>query len=213
MPNYRPLLVASLLLMAGAVATGDGCSPPDAACLRAAAEAGDAEAQTAVGALESLDDRGAAEVVDLEVATFRRGPISARVVLADPERPLPGFPHDEADAARWFAKAAAQGQAEAQYSLGLLYLLGHGVQADSAKAAAWLVKAAEQDVVGAQIALAVHRSAAWLRCDDHTNPGGYSHARIYCHCNKSSRFSCKDRVALLAKSLELFVFYHYISMS
>ena len=44
----------------------------------------------------------------------------------------------------WFRKAAEQGNAEAQYRLGLSYYNGEGVPKDYAQAAFWWRKAAEQ---------------------------------------------------------------------
>jgi hypothetical protein len=51
-------------------------------------------------------------------------------------------PKDDADADRWFAKAAAQGEPRAERLLGLAYLAGAGVPQDRAQAIAWLAKAA-----------------------------------------------------------------------
>ena len=52
-------------------------------------------------------------------------------------------------AAAWYAKAAAQGFAGAQWNLGLFYEGGNGVAQDFKAAAAWYAKAAEQGVDGA----------------------------------------------------------------
>jgi TPR repeat protein len=40
-----------------------------------------------------------------------------------------GVPQDHAEAARWYRKAADQGNALAQFGLGLMYDQGHGVAA------------------------------------------------------------------------------------
>jgi len=48
---------------------------------------------------------------------------------------------DEAEAARWFTKAAEDGSVPAQYKLGLLYWGGHGVPKDTNKAYFWAVLA------------------------------------------------------------------------
>lgn len=45
---------------------------------------------------------------------------------------------------------ARAGEAEAQYRLGLAYLMGEGVPQDYARAAEWFEKAAEQGVADAQ---------------------------------------------------------------
>jgi hypothetical protein len=46
-------------------------------------------------------------------------------------------PQDFAQAAAWFRKAAEQGDADAQYSLGGLYYIGQGVPQDWAEAYYW----------------------------------------------------------------------------
>lgn len=57
---------------------------------------------------------------------------------------------DYAEAAKWFHKAAEQGDAEAQYALGVMYGNGNGVTQDSAEAVKWHRKAAEQGNAFAQ---------------------------------------------------------------
>ncbi len=47
-------------------------------------------------------------------------------------------------AAKWYAKAANQGNDSAQYSLGVLYYNGQGVPQDMDQAIAWFQEAAEQ---------------------------------------------------------------------
>ncbi len=54
------------------------------------------------------------------------------------------MPKDAAQAAAWYRRAANQGDADAQYSLGRLYENGTGVPKDTAQAAAWYRKAADQ---------------------------------------------------------------------
>ena len=49
---------------------------------------------------------------------------------------------DDAEAVTWYRKAAEQGPALAQASLGEMYKLGRGVPQDTAEAAAWYCKAA-----------------------------------------------------------------------
>ena len=48
------------------------------------------------------------------------------------------------NARNWYEKAAAQGDAKAQYNLGVLYGNGQGVPKNNAKARAWWEKAAAQ---------------------------------------------------------------------
>jgi len=65
-----------------------------------------------------------------------------------------GVARDDAEAARWFGKAAAQGQAEAQTRLGLAYASGDGVPHDPAEAVKWYRLAAEQGNAWGQFQLA-----------------------------------------------------------
>lgn len=51
---------------------------------------------------------------------------------------------DYAEAAKWYRKAAEQGNSDAQYSLGHMYLFGLGVRQNSRDAANWFLKAAAQ---------------------------------------------------------------------
>ena len=61
-----------------------------------------------------------------------------------------GVPKDEAEAAKWYRKAAEKGLASAQHNLGLCYDNGEGVPKDEAEAAKWYRKAAEQGYAEAQ---------------------------------------------------------------
>jgi TPR repeat protein len=65
-----------------------------------------------------------------------------------------GCPVDKAEAATWLRRAADQGIAEAQYSLGLLYERGDGVEQNNMRAAHWYLQAATQGYALAQNALA-----------------------------------------------------------
>ena len=51
---------------------------------------------------------------------------------------------DYREAARWFRKAAEQGNVIAQFNLGELYFYGWGVDQNDTEAARWYRKAAEQ---------------------------------------------------------------------
>jgi hypothetical protein len=67
-----------------------------------------------------------------------------------------GVAKDEAVAVSWYRKAASQGHAPAQASLGDAYSKGlGGVVKDDAKAAAWYRRAADQDYPYGQSMLAV----------------------------------------------------------
>jgi len=60
---------------------------------------------------------------------------------------------DYAKAYEEFKPLAEQGDAQAQYHLGLMYANGHGVTADNSEAAKWFRKAAEQGNADAQSGL------------------------------------------------------------
>jgi TPR repeat protein len=48
-----------------------------------------------------------------------------------------GVPQDDAEAVKWYRKAAEQGDANAQYNLGQGYGDGQGVPQDHAEAVKW----------------------------------------------------------------------------
>ena len=69
-----------------------------------------------------------------------------------------GVPPDEAEAVKWYHKAAEQGHVDAQYNLGRIYAgfvfsSGLGAPLKEAEAAKWYRKAAEQGHVDAQYEL------------------------------------------------------------
>ena len=55
-----------------------------------------------------------------------------------------GVAKDSSAAVSWYMKAADQGNASAQYNLGLAYKSGYGVAKDQAGARKWFQKAADQ---------------------------------------------------------------------
>ena len=61
-----------------------------------------------------------------------------------------GVKRDDAEAARWFRKAANQGLASAQFIMGMLYRDGRGVSRDYAEARRWLRLSAEQGDIEAR---------------------------------------------------------------
>lgn len=61
-----------------------------------------------------------------------------------------GVAKDDAEAVKWYRKAAEQGLATAQFNLGLKYERGEGVAKDHGKADKWLHKAADQGYAPAQ---------------------------------------------------------------
>ena len=66
-----------------------------------------------------------------------------------------GVQKDDTEAARWYRMAAEQGDAGAQFDLGVNYANGKGVQKDDAEAARWYRLAAEQGEARAQLNLGV----------------------------------------------------------
>ncbi len=60
---------------------------------------------------------------------------------------------DYAEAAKWFRKAAEEGDAVAQYNLGNMYSDGKGVPQDDAEALKWCRRAAEQGQADAQYSI------------------------------------------------------------
>jgi uncharacterized protein len=63
---------------------------------------------------------------------------------------LPADADPQRLAAQWYFEAARQGHAEAQYSLGILFLTGSGVSQDAAEARKWIARAAAQGHVDAK---------------------------------------------------------------
>ena len=61
-----------------------------------------------------------------------------------------GYRQDYAEAVRWYRKAAEQGYAKAQGSLGWMYEQGLGIPKDGAEAVKWYRKAADQGNAVAQ---------------------------------------------------------------
>ena len=61
-----------------------------------------------------------------------------------------GVPEDDAEAVRWFRLAADQGEAAAQYNLGVMYRDGDGVPEDIVLAYMWFNLAAAQGNENAQ---------------------------------------------------------------
>ena len=64
-------------------------------------------------------------------------------------------PQDDAEAVRWYRLAAEQGNALAQFNLGVMYFAGRGVPQDHAEAVRWYRLGAEQGIAAAQFFLGV----------------------------------------------------------
>ena len=61
-----------------------------------------------------------------------------------------GIAQDFQEAIKWYTKAAEQGNVNAQYNLGNLYLRGQGASQNDNLAFSWFIKAAEQGDAPAQ---------------------------------------------------------------
>ncbi len=99
--------------------------------LKKDAEGGDAKAQNGLGVMYYTG-----EAISKDA--------SGKTLSTDPEK-----------AAAWFHRSAAQGYADAQFNLGLLYANGEGVPKDPAKAVELFKKAADQGNTDAQNNLGV----------------------------------------------------------
>ena len=66
-----------------------------------------------------------------------------------------GVGKDTVEAAKWYQKAAAQGDVGAQYNLGVAYYKGQGVPKDATEAVKWFRPAVEQDHAAAKFNLGV----------------------------------------------------------
>lgn len=92
---------------------------------------------------------------DLEkiIQEANQGDVKAQFALGNIYHKAMGMPVNEAEAAKWYRKAAEQGHADAQNQLGDMFRRGFGVSKDLAEATKWYQKAAEQDNVKAQKSL------------------------------------------------------------
>lgn len=79
-----------------------------------------------------------------------QGNASAQYYLAIMYHKGRGVPRDDAEAHRWYRRAASQDHQRAQYNLGIMYAKGQGVSRDYVKAANWYRKAARLGYAKAQ---------------------------------------------------------------
>ena len=108
-----------------------------------------------------------------------------------------GVPKDYGKAAHWFRLAANQGNARAQYSLGLLYYKGQGVPKDHGKGAHWFRLAANQGNARAQFNLGL---LYWI---GHGVPVDYEVAYKWFVLAKASNDSYVSKIA--SKKLKLLI--------
>jgi hypothetical protein len=130
----------------------------DVVALTKMAQAGNAFAQGALGALYQRG-RGVEMDVAAALSWFRKaadqGNSDAQGALGNMYAAGNGVAQDLAVAASWFRKSADQGNAAAQRRLGDMYADGKGVAQDNAAAVSWYRKSADQGNVNAQINLGV----------------------------------------------------------
>lgn len=106
----------------------------------------------------------------------RQGNANAQFKLAQMYRLGEGIPQDNAEAAKWYGRAAKQGDSISQYNLGRFYAMGEGVPKDVVMAYMWFNLAAasgfesavdnrylvERQMSPAQISEAQSLSREWL---------------------------------------------------
>ena len=91
------------------------------------------------------------------------GFVAAQATLAN----IYAITQSHENAIPWLAKAAQQGDAEAQYNLGLMYSLGQGVTQDFEQAFYWFLKAGEQGITSAQARLGLMYATAQVVPEDY----------------------------------------------
>jgi uncharacterized protein len=84
-----------------------------------------------------------------------KGDAEAQTALAERYQKGEGVPKNDAEAAKWYRKAAEQGNPDAQVNLGLMQANGQGGPRDYGEAVEWYRKAAEQGNEKAQHGLGI----------------------------------------------------------
>lgn len=120
--------------------------------MKAAAENGDARAQSALGYAYDVGE-GVAQNLETAAHWYRQaaeqGYANAQFNLAEMTRDGAGVPKSNEDALAWYTKAAMQGHSKAQYNVAMMHVNGEGVAVDNVTAYAWLVLSATGDAEGA----------------------------------------------------------------
>lgn len=163
----RPIAVA-MLLAASSLAIGaplddairqldEGRPETAARMLSTLAETGNAEAQYRLG-LMYFSGKGVPEnekrSYDLLLRSATQGHVNAMLQLANVltfGQQIPNMIADpDQEAAKWYFQAASAGNAEAQYSLGVLFQTGKGVMRDEKESLYWMQQAAKNGHEGAK---------------------------------------------------------------
>lgn len=118
--------------------------------LEPAAKAGDAEALYHLGLLHYAGQgvpENERKAVELLTASAQRGHVEAMYQLGNAftfGNDTPRMVADaDVEAATWYYKAAKLGNADAQYSLGLLFMAGKGLEKNEREATYWMQQAAK----------------------------------------------------------------------
>lgn len=129
---------------------GDPIDNDDA--VRKKAEAGDANAQTELGATLWREGKFEEALKWYEKAAAQ-GQVKAQHSLGVMYVFGQGVEQNYETAIQWFTKAAEQGDIESQYSLGVRYAKGDHGEQDFAQAVKWFTMAANQGSADAQVSL------------------------------------------------------------
>jgi TPR repeat protein len=141
----RCLHACFFLLALGPALFGCSSTAEQVRALRQRADAGDAEAQVALGQRYLAGEGVEADAVhatSLFRAAAESGSPEGQLALGVAYRNGTGVPQDHEEALRWIYKAAEGGSAKARFVLGMMYEEGDGVPKDLVAAHAWLNLAA-----------------------------------------------------------------------
>jgi TPR repeat protein len=103
--------------------------------------------------LDAYHEKDYLKALEIWRPLARAGDRSAQYYLGTLYAEGRGVAPDDAEAARWFERAAEQGEPMAQYNLGASYAEGAGVPKDMTAAARWFRRAADQGIALAQLNL------------------------------------------------------------
>ena len=98
---------------------------------------------------------GQTDRIDALKEKAEKGDVESQFILGIIYEIGEDVPEDDAEAVKWYRKAAGQGDAMAQSNLGRMYEVGEGVPEDKIEAVKWYRKAAEQGLVTAQFNLGI----------------------------------------------------------
>lgn len=126
---------------------------------------------------------------NISLTPFNLSVLEARFNLGLMYREGRGVLQDDTEAAKWWRKAAEQGQAWAQHALGVMHAFGRGVSQDHDEAVMWWHKAAEQGHAGAQHNLGVAYDGA------QDNVQAYAWFDVAATQGHTKSAELKDRVA------------------